>query len=43
MLIEKLLEIAILEDIGDGDHSSLSCIPDTAQGEVQLMVKQQGV
>lgn len=43
MLIEKLLEIAILEDIGDGDHSSLSCIPNTAQGEVQLMVKQQGI
>ncbi|MDD2196532.1 MAG: carboxylating nicotinate-nucleotide diphosphorylase [Bacteroidales bacterium] len=43
MLIEKLLETAILEDIGDGDHSSLSCIPKTAQGEVQLMVKQQGI
>ncbi len=43
MLIEKLLETAILEDIGDGDHSSISCIPKTAQGEVQLMVKQQGI
>jgi nicotinate-nucleotide pyrophosphorylase (carboxylating) len=43
MLLEKLLEIAILEDIGDGDHSSLSCIPNTAQGEVKLMVKQQGI
>ncbi len=43
MLIEKLLELAILEDIGDGDHSSLSCIPNTAQGEVRLMVKQSGI
>ncbi|HPF93783.1 MAG TPA: carboxylating nicotinate-nucleotide diphosphorylase, partial [Tenuifilaceae bacterium] len=43
MLIEKLLELAILEDIGDGDHSSLSCIPNTAQGEVRLMVKQTGI
>lgn len=43
MLIDKLLDLAILEDIGDGDHSSLSCIPHTAQGAVQLMVKQEGV
>lgn len=43
MLIEKLLELAILEDIGDGDHSSLSCIPHAAQGTVQLMVKQEGI
>ncbi len=43
MLIDKLLELAILEDIGDGDHSSLSCIPNTAQGEVRLMVKQSGI
>jgi len=43
MLIDKLLELAILEDIGDGDHSSLSCIPNTTQGEVRLMVKQAGI
>lgn len=42
-LVRKLIELAILEDIGDGDHSSLSCIPANAQGEVKLMLKQQGV
>jgi len=42
-LIERLIDIAISEDIGDGDHSSLSCIPADATGKVQLMVKQQGI
>ena len=41
--LEQLIEIAIAEDIGDGDHSSLSCIPSTAQGQVKLMIKQSGV
>lgn len=42
-LIDKLIDIAIAEDIGDGDHSSLSCIPNTAVGEVRLMVKDEGI
>lgn len=42
-LIFKLIDIAIAEDIGDGDHSSLSCIPNTAMGKVQLMAKDVGV
>lgn len=42
-LISQLIELAILEDIGDGDHSSLSCIPATAEGRVKLLVKQEGV
>lgn len=42
-LIDRLIDIAIAEDIGDGDHSSLSCIPVEATGKVQLMVKQQGI
>ncbi len=42
-LEDKLIDIAIAEDIGDGDHSSLSCIPDIAMGEVRLMVKDTGV
>ncbi len=40
---DKLIEIAIAEDIGDGDHTSLSCIPATAQGKVKLLVKEQGI
>ncbi len=42
-LINRLIDLAIYEDIGDGDHSSLSCIPADATGKVHLMVKQQGI
>ena len=42
-LIERLIDLAIAEDIGDGDHSSLSCIPAEADGKVKLMMKQQGI
>lgn len=42
-LIDKLVELAILEDIGDGDHSSRSCIPATASGKMKLLVKQEGI
>ncbi len=41
--IEQLVRMALQEDIGDGDHSSLSCIPETAQGEMRLLVKQDGI
>jgi nicotinate-nucleotide pyrophosphorylase (carboxylating) len=41
--INTLIDIAIAEDIGDGDHSSLSCIPANATGEVNLMIKQDGI
>ncbi len=42
-LIEELIELAIKEDIGDGDHSSQSCIPESAQGKVHLLVKEPGI
>jgi nicotinate-nucleotide pyrophosphorylase (carboxylating) len=38
--IKQIVDIAIAEDIGNGDHTSLACIPDSAQGKVQLIVKQ---
>ncbi|HOM85115.1 MAG TPA: carboxylating nicotinate-nucleotide diphosphorylase [Tenuifilaceae bacterium] len=41
--IDSLINLAIAEDIGDGDYSSLSCIPADAVGTVQLKIKQQGV
>ncbi len=41
--IDLLIDIAIAEDIGDGDHSSLSCIPEDKQGKVQLLVKEAGI
>lgn len=42
-LIDSLIDLAIAEDIGDGDHSSLSCIPASAMGAAQLMMKQEGI
>lgn len=41
--IEAIVDLAIREDIGDGDHSSRSCIPSDAQGKVKLLVKEKGV
>ncbi len=44
---EKELDIiitnAIREDVGDGDHSSLACIPATARGKAKLLVKDEGI
>ena len=41
--LERFIEIAIKEDIGDGDHTSLATIPSNLQGKVQLLVKQDGI
>ncbi len=41
--VEELIELAIREDIGDGDHTSLSTIPASAQGRMKLLVKQKGI
>ncbi len=38
-----LIELAVREDIGDGDHSSLACIPPDERGRMKLLVKQEGV
>lgn len=43
MDINNLIEMAIAEDIGSGDHTSLSCIPADAIGKAQLLVKEKGV
>lgn len=42
-LIDKLIELAFAEDIGDGDHTTLSCIPETAVGKSKLLIKEEGV
>ena len=42
-LIDKLIELAFAEDIGDGDHTTLSCIPATAMGKSKLLIKEAGV
>jgi nicotinate-nucleotide pyrophosphorylase (carboxylating) len=41
--IEEIIKRAIAEDLGDGDHSSLSCIPIEAMGKAQLKVKEKGI
>ncbi|WP_394750659.1 carboxylating nicotinate-nucleotide diphosphorylase [Spongiimicrobium salis] len=41
--ISILIQNAIREDVGDGDHSSLACIPNTAEGKAKLLVKDKGV
>ena len=42
-LIDRLIDLAFAEDIGDGDHTTLSCIPDTAMGKSKLLIKEAGV
>lgn len=41
--IDRIIENAIREDVGDGDHSSLACIPETAVGKAKLLVKENGI
>lgn len=41
--IDALIELAVAEDIGDGDHTSLASIPASSRGRMQLLVKQEGV
>ena len=42
-LEDKLLELAFAEDIGDGDHTTLCCIPEDAMGKSKLLVKEEGI
>ena len=41
--IELIIANAIREDVGDGDHSSLACIPSNSQGSAKLLIKDQGI
>ena len=42
-LIDKLIDLAFAEDIGDGDHTTLSSIPAEAMGKNMLLIKEDGV
>ena len=42
-LIDKLIDLAFAEDIGDGDHTTLSSIPADAMGKNMLLIKEDGV
>jgi nicotinate-nucleotide pyrophosphorylase (carboxylating) len=41
--LDLIIANAIREDVGDGDHSSLACIPTDAQGKAKLLVKEDGI
>jgi len=41
--IDLIIANAIREDVGDGDHSSLACIPESATGKAKLLVKDTGI
>ena len=41
--LNTFIEFALKEDIRDGDHTSLACIPSTAIGKAQLLVKENGI
>ena len=42
-LNDRLIDLAFAEDIGDGDHTTLCCIPADAMGESKLLIKEEGV
>lgn len=42
-LIDSLIELAFTEDIGDGDHTTLCCIPKTEVGSSKLIIKEDGI
>ncbi len=41
--LHHLVDQALIEDVGDGDHSTLSCIPVNARGKAVLKIKQDGI
>ena len=42
-LLKELIATALAEDVGDGDHTSLACIPENAEGNAKLIIKQKGI
>ena len=42
-LTDRLIELAFAEDIGDGDHTTLCSIPETATGKARLLIKEEGI
>lgn len=42
-LNDRLIDLAFAEDIGDGDHTTLCCIPEDAMGKSKLLIKEEGI
>ena len=42
-LVDQLIDLSFAEDIGDGDHTTLCCIPADAMGKSHLLIKEDGI
>ena len=42
-LVDQLIDLSFAEDIGDGDHTTLCCIPTDAMGKSHLLIKEDGI
>ena len=42
-LVDRLIDVLFAEDIGDGDHTTLCCIPEDAMGKSKLLIKEDGI
>ena len=42
-LVDRLIDLSFAEDIGDGDHTTLCCIPAEAMGRSRLIIKEDGI
>jgi len=42
-LIDRLIDLSFAEDIGDGDHTTLCCIPEDEMGKSKLLIKEDGI
>ncbi|PKR79866.1 nicotinate-nucleotide diphosphorylase (carboxylating) [Brumimicrobium salinarum] len=42
-MIDEIITFAFKEDLGNGDHTSLSCVPKNAEGKAKLLVKDEGI
>ncbi|MCR4918801.1 MAG: carboxylating nicotinate-nucleotide diphosphorylase [Prevotella sp.] len=42
-LVDRLIDLSFAEDIGDGDHTTLCCIPADAMGRSHLLIKEEGI
>ena len=39
----EIIDFALTEDVGDGDHTSLACVPKSGTGKARLLVKDNGI
>ncbi|MES2799103.1 MAG: carboxylating nicotinate-nucleotide diphosphorylase [Bacteroidota bacterium] len=42
-MLDEIIDNALREDVGEGDHSTLACVPQHAQGKAKLLVKEDGI